>query len=86
LIGYKLIRADGAGRRGGGSAMYVKSTHKCKILAQSNADAPVNFLFLKIVFRGQKVLVGTFYDPLKIYSTDTVQSWKNCFQNTNINF
>jgi Reverse transcriptase (RNA-dependent DNA polymerase) len=66
LNGYKLFRADRSGRRGGGSAVYVNSKHRCKILAQSKADASVNFLFLEITFYGQRVLVGSFYDPPKI--------------------
>jgi hypothetical protein len=65
LKGFKLFRADRDGRRGGGSAVYVKSEHKCKILAQSHIDAPVNYLFIEINFHGLKVLVGTFYDPPK---------------------
>jgi hypothetical protein len=53
-------------RRGGGSAIYVKTDHKCKILAQSTHTAPVNYIFLEIKFHGQKVLVASFYDPPKI--------------------
>jgi hypothetical protein len=66
LKGFKLFRADRGGRRGGGSAVYVRSELKCKILAQSNIDAPVNFHFLEVIFHDQKVLVDSFYDPPKI--------------------
>jgi hypothetical protein len=57
----------------GGFAIYIK-TQMQNPIAQANADALVNFLFLVIVFRGQKILVGIFYDPPTISSYNLYSS------------
>jgi hypothetical protein len=60
ITGYKLLRADRRdGRRGGGTAMYVRSELRTRDLVKSPDVSSVNYLFMEVSFHGQRVLVGS---------------------------
>jgi hypothetical protein len=67
IHGFKVIRADRRGRRGGDVAMYVRSNIKYKILAKSPPRCIINYLFVEISFRGKKCLVGVVYNPPRVH-------------------
>jgi hypothetical protein len=58
-----VISFFGGHRHAGGSAIYVKSSLRCQILAKSSKVDLVNYLFLEIRFNDRHVLVASFYDP-----------------------
>lgn len=66
IPGYKLFRADRARRRGGGVAIYVRKDLKSKILSQSLGESLADFLVLEITFHGQKIMIGTIYNPPRV--------------------
>jgi hypothetical protein len=64
ITGYKLTAADNRnGRRGDGTAMYVRSELRTNVLAKSPDVSSVNYLFVNVSFHGQRVLVGPMYNP-----------------------
>ncbi|GAB0209484.1 hypothetical protein GRJ2_003414100 [Grus japonensis] len=65
IDGYKLFRRDRQGRRGGGTALYVKKWIDCKQLTLKNSHEQVESLWVRIRDRGNKgnLVVSVYYRP-----------------------
>jgi hypothetical protein len=67
ITGYKLLRADRRdGRRGSGTAMYVRSKLRTRVLTKSPDVSSVNYLFVEVSFHGQRFLVDSIYNPPRV--------------------
>lgn len=62
IDGYKLLRNDRPVKRGGGVAMYVRQGLHSKITSKSK-DTSSEYLFVKIVYKNTKALIGVIYRP-----------------------
>lgn len=65
LPGFVLVRNDRIGKRCGGVAIYVRSNFKYKIISQSpsNYTSSSEHLFLEIILKNTKFLLGVVYAP-----------------------
>jgi hypothetical protein len=67
ITGHKLLRADRRnGRRGYGSARYVRSELRTSALVKAPDVSSVNYIFVEVSFHGQRVLVGLIYNPPRV--------------------
>jgi len=63
LKGYKLFRHDRE-THGGGVAMFIRESIKCKCISKSNTTSQIEYIFVELC-GSQKLLVGTVYRPDK---------------------
>lgn len=59
---YKVFRADRK-KHGGGVAIYIRDGLNCKVIAKSNEDDKVEFLFVEITGNDDNLLLGCAYRP-----------------------
>jgi hypothetical protein len=63
LTGYKVVCADRRdGRRGKGVVMYIKNKLKYKVLVKSENSYTIDYLFVKLKYHGENVLIGLIYN------------------------
>ncbi|KAI5722347.1 hypothetical protein M8J76_007154 [Diaphorina citri] len=72
IPGYRVVRNDRVGRRGGGVAIYLNNTFSYQVLASSppQYSATAEFLILEVVVNSSKILVATVYHPPRVGSLD----------------
>ncbi|KAI5733146.1 hypothetical protein M8J76_008272 [Diaphorina citri] len=72
IPGYRVVRNDRVGRRGGGVAVYLNNTFSYQVLASSppQYSATAEFLILEVVVNSSKILVATVYHPPRVGSLD----------------
>ena len=71
IPGYNLFRRDRARRRGGGVAIYVKSSLLASVYIPCNDDSIYEVLWIKLQNQGCTTFVGALYHPPKpLYRTD----------------
>lgn len=69
IDGYKLIRNDRKYSRGGGICVYFRNDIVCSVVSQSELTVAMDdsntteYLFLEVVYKQNKFLLGTFYNP-----------------------
>jgi len=63
--GYRLLRRDRQGKKGGGVALYIKKAIQCEELSLKNSHEQVESLWVRIGDRGNKgkVVIGVYYRP-----------------------
>ncbi|KAI5707997.1 hypothetical protein M8J77_014311 [Diaphorina citri] len=75
ILGYRVIRNDRVGRRGGGVAVYLNEQFSYQVLASSPSQysATTEFLLLEVVVDSSKLLVAAVYHPPRAGSLDTFE-------------
>ncbi|XP_055906590.1 uncharacterized protein LOC129941858 [Eupeodes corollae] len=63
LEGYRVFRFNRVNRVGGGVAIYVKRTIKCKLKLSATVDSTIEYLFVEVVGNDGNLLLGTIYRP-----------------------
>lgn len=75
--GYNLFRVDRIDR-GGGVAIFVKSGISCKLNCKSLNLSSIEYLFLVITTKSDRILLGCVYRPNKnVNYTQFIDFWKN---------
>ncbi|KAI5732387.1 hypothetical protein M8J77_026107 [Diaphorina citri] len=72
MLGYRVVRNDRVGRRGGGVAIFLNDTFSYQVLASSPSQysATAEFLLLEVVVESYKILVAVVYHPPRVGSLD----------------
>lgn len=65
LHGYNLFRCDRVGRIGGGVAIYVRCGFYSRLVRESPPGSRIEYLFVEIVCKENKILLGSAYRPIK---------------------
>ena len=63
LPGYKLIRHDRKGKRGGGLAIYIKENIKFTVIEKSDRNCKTEYVLLEIYLSDIKLLLFALYNP-----------------------
>lgn len=63
LKGYDLFRADRNGQRGGGVAIYIRSSIIHRFVLSSDTSSPIEYCFVEILNGRSKCLTGIVYRP-----------------------
>lgn len=63
IAGFKILRHDRFGSRGGGVAIYVKNGIKCNVIRKSSSTCSLEFVFVELLFNNYKLLIGSVYNP-----------------------
>ena len=62
---YNLFRRDRTSRRGGGVAVYVRSSLNSKICDYQIADVRIELLWIEVTFDNRTYIIGALYHPPK---------------------
>uniref|UniRef100_A0A8D9DUG8 Endonuclease/exonuclease/phosphatase domain-containing protein n=1 Tax=Cacopsylla melanoneura TaxID=428564 RepID=A0A8D9DUG8_9HEMI len=72
FLGYRTVRLDRVGRKGGGIAIYLNNSFSHKVLASSSdtSSSIVQFIILEVVVDSSKILLAVIYNPPPVGSLD----------------
>lgn len=62
LSDYNLFRADRVSNAGG-VCIYIRKELKCSVKIKSETDSEIEYIFLELITKGSKILLGTLYRP-----------------------
>ena len=87
IAGYKMFRRDRAIRGGGGVCMYVKDSYKSKVININYNNSLIEVLFVELVLKYFKVVVGVLYRPPSVSYTvfsdllPLINNLQSCYSN-----
>lgn len=84
IDGYRLLsHPRQRAAKGGGVGLYVSSKVNARVIARSEADSVLEFLFAECYFNGDKIAIGVAYNPPPAHSLFDYDNFENIITSIN---